>query len=81
MKAVQQAAAAAAGMEEEEEEEEEEAREELEGLWGQSVHLLSLAPEDLRRDVFGALGRHGEREVLALQEELMLVGAASSVFA
>jgi hypothetical protein len=75
MQAVQQAVA----MEVEDEEEEEE-REELEGLWGESVHLLSLAPDELRRDVFGALAsRHGEREVQALQEELLLVGAASAV--
>ena len=59
---------------------EEEERQELEGLWEQSVNVLSIAPEDVRRDVLRASAcKHGKQELQVLQEELLLVGAASAV--
>lgn len=59
---------------------EEEDRQELEGLWGQSVDLLSIASEDVRRNVLQASAfKYGKREVEMLEGELMLVGAASAV--
>ena len=71
MKVVQQAAAMK--MEEGE-------LQELEELWGQCVDLLSTAPEGVRRDVLRASAhKHGETELQALQEELLLVGVASAV--
>ncbi len=57
-----------------------EEEEELAGLWREAAHLLSLAPEDLRRSVLRSLVvTHGEREVGGLEDELLLRSAASAV--